>query len=83
VSPYRPDESHIGIWLWLLEIAFINAWIPIDLWLRLHNHEYLTTEFKEGLRHPVWGPVLCFLVAGSVAAFVWHMWNQRDGVPAG
>jgi hypothetical protein len=73
------DESNIGIWLWIALIVGVNiAWISMDMWLRRHNHEYLTTEFKEGLAHPLFGPLLCFLVAGTVAAFVWHMWSSRS-----
>jgi len=72
------DESSIGVWLWIALIILVNAeWIAIDLWLRANRHEYLTTEFKEGLAHPLYGPLLCFLVAGTVAAFVWHMWTSR------
>lgn len=75
---YQPDESPIGVWLWLVLIVTTNAqWIGMDLWLRAHDHEYLTTEFREGLQHPLWGPVLCFLVAGTVAAFVWHMFISK------
>lgn len=76
--PPAPDESPVGVWLWLALIVLVNAeWIGMDLWLRAHGHEYLTTEFKEGLSHPLYGPLLCFLVAGTVAAFVWHMWTSR------
>lgn len=74
------DESNIGIWLWIALIAIINiTWIGMDVWLAKHHHELLTTEFKEGLRDVIWGPVLCFLVAGTIAAFVWHMWSTRSG----
>jgi hypothetical protein len=84
VSPYRPDESSAGIWFWIALIAIINAtWISMDLWLRAHNHEYLTTEFKEGLRKPLWGPLIVGLLAFTVAAFLWHMFNTRDGVSSG
>lgn len=74
------DESPIGIWLWVWLIVQTNAtWIGMDLWLKAHHHEYLTIEFREGLRNELWGPVLCFLVAGTVAAFCWHMFigHQR------
>lgn len=78
LAQYRPDESNIGVWLWIVLIIIINGtWIGMDLWLRRHNHEYLTTEFREGLRNEFFGPLLCFLVAGTVAAFVWHMWHGR------
>jgi hypothetical protein len=73
------DESNIGVWLWVALIVGINiTWVAMDVWLHRHHHELLTTEFKEGLRNQLLGPLLCFLVAGSVAAFVWHMWNTRD-----
>lgn len=73
------DESNIGIWFWVALIIGINVvWISMDIWLAKHHHEFLTTEFKEGLRNPVLGPLLCFLVAGTVAAFVWHMWSNRS-----
>jgi cobalamin synthase len=68
------DESPIGVWCWLVLIVVVNAlWIGMDLWLYHHHHEMLTTEFREGLRREVWGPLLCFLTAGTVAAFCWHM----------
>ena len=63
-----PDESPIGVWLWLVLLVVINAtWIGFDVWLNAHGHELLTTEFKEGIAHPLWGPVLAFAVAGTVA----------------
>lgn len=70
------DETNVGAWLWLVLLAVVNAtWIGMDLWLRAHHHEYLTTEFKEGLRSGgVWGPLQAFLTFGTIAAFVWHMW---------
>lgn len=75
------DESPIGVWLWLVLIIEINAtWIGMDLWLRAHHHEYLTTEFKEGLNHELWGPLIVGLLAASIAAFVWHMFTARQGV---
>jgi hypothetical protein len=75
------DESPIGVWLWLALIVEINAtWIGFDLWLRAHHHEYLTTEFKEGLNHELWGPLIVGLLAFTVAAFVWHMFTARQGV---
>lgn len=72
------DESNIGVWLWVILILAVNVtWISMDLWLRGHDHEYLTTEFREGLANPLLGPLLCFLVAGTVAAFVWHMYISK------
>ena len=68
------DESPIGIWLWLGLLAIVNAtWISMDLWLHAHGHELLTTEFREGLKNQLWGPMLAFLTAGTVAAFTYHM----------
>ena len=70
------DESNIGVILWLVLFVVVNAmWISMDLWLRAHGHEYLTTEFKEGLKSP-WGPFLAGSVAFTVIAFATHMWGQ-------
>lgn len=72
------DESPIGIYLWFVLLVLWNAmWICADLWLKANHHEFLTTEFREGLKHPLWGPVLAFATAGTVAAFVWHMFIDK------
>lgn len=73
-----PGERPVGVWLWLVLIATVNAeWIGMDLWLRAHGYEFLTTEFREGLRHQLWGPIISGLVAFTVVAFVVHMWTSR------
>ena len=72
------DESPIGIYLWFALIVLINGtWIGMDLWLRANNHEFLTTEFREGLANEALGPLLAFLTSGTVAAFIWHMWHSN------
>jgi hypothetical protein len=72
------DESNIGIWFWLVLIIEVNAtWILMDLWLRAHHHEFLTTEFREGLRNELWGPIVVGLMCFTVGAFVWHMFTAR------
>jgi uncharacterized membrane protein len=48
----------------------------MDLWLHSHGYEYMTTEFKEGLKNSLWCPILAFLTAGVAAAFVAHMWSK-------
>ena len=63
-----------GIWAWVIQILLIFAWIPMDLWLGKNGYEYMTTEFKEGLKDPLTGVLLVFFTAGGVAAFIWHMW---------
>ena len=73
------DEAPVGVYLWLVLIVVVNAlWIGMDLWLRAHHHEFLTTEFREGLKNPLLGPLLAFLTAGTVAAFVWHFFLSKD-----
>lgn len=70
----KTDESNIGIYLWFILIFVVNAlWISMDLWLKSHGHEYLTTEFREGLKNVLWGPILVFVTVGTFCAFVWHM----------
>lgn len=74
----RIDESPIGVWLWLSLIVGINvAWISMDVWLHRHGHEYLTTEFREGLRHPVWGPIIVMLLGATISLFLWHMFSGK------
>lgn len=70
------SEAPVGVWLWLVLVVVVNAtWIGMDLWLRAHHYEYLTTEFREGLRHPLWGPLIVGLLAFTIGAFVWHMFT--------
>lgn len=72
------DESPIGVYLWIALIFIVNAlWIGMDLWLKANHHEFLTTEFREGLKDPLWGPILAFLTAGTFTAFVWHMFIAK------
>lgn len=69
------SEAPVGVWLWLVLIVVVNAlWIGMDVWLKAHGYEYLTDEFREGLRHPLWGPLITGLVAFTIFAFVAHMW---------
>jgi len=71
---YTPDETPFGVWAWLGLIVLVNAyWIGFDLWARSHNHEYMTTEFREALNDPLWGPVVLGLCAFTVVAFLVHM----------
>ena len=68
------SEAPVGVWLWLVLLVIVNAtWIAMDVYLYKSGHEMLTTEFKEGLKNPVGGPLLAFATAGTFAAFVWHM----------
>ena len=77
---YRPDEKPYGVIAWVVLILLVNAfWIGFDLWARKHNHEYMTTEFREGLRNTLWGPVIMGLCAFTVAAFLVHMLNIGRG----
>jgi hypothetical protein len=70
----KTDESTIGVWLWLVFVVWVGGFaLGADLWLRAHGHEYLTTEFREGLKSPLWGPILAGATAFVVVAFVWHM----------
>ena len=73
---YIPDEKPYGVWAWLILILWVNAyWIGFDVWADRHNHEYLTTEFREALHNPLWGPIVMGLVAFTIAAFIVHMFS--------
>lgn len=79
VAREMTDESNIGIVLWIVLIAGLNiAWISMDIWLRSHNHEMLTEEFREGLKNPWLGPLLAFLTFGTIASFVYHMFFEKN-----
>ena len=70
------DESNVGLWAWVILIGGINSyWILFDLWARANQHEYMTTEFREGLNHPLYGPLIMGLVAFTIVAFLVHMFN--------
>ena len=78
-----PDESNIGVWFWVALLVGVNlVWISMDIWLYKNGHEMLTDEFREGLHNRVLGPLLVFLLTGTVAAFIWHMFftSPRTGV---
>ena len=68
------DESDIPMWLWGLELLLVNMWIPMDIWLRRHGHEYLTTEFRETLARPIAGPILAVTTFATFGVFIAHMW---------
>lgn len=75
------DESNIGVWLWVVLIVDVNVtWVAMDLWLRAHGHEYLTTEFKEGLSSEWFGPLVVGLLCFTVGAFCWHMFTSPGSV---
>jgi len=75
-TSYNPDESNVGVVAWVVLIVLANAyWIGFDLWARAHQHEYMTTELREGINNPVLGPFVLGLVAFTVAAFLVHMFS--------
>ena len=76
MSNYTPDESNVGVWAWVILIIGVNAyWIGFDLWARANNHEYMTTELREGINNPVLGPLVLGLIAFTVVAFLAHMFS--------
>lgn len=76
----RVDESNIGIWLWVVLLVEINAtWIAMDLWLKAHGHEYLTTEVREGLAHGGWtGIALAAFIGMMLGVMYYHFMWQRQ-----
>jgi len=75
----QTDESNIGIWLGLICVALaLLPWIPFDMWLHRHGHEYITTEFREALQdRGNWGLLICFLVFGILGVAAYHFFYQR------
>lgn len=76
----KTDESLIGAWLGIAYVvAVLVGWVPIDMWLRRHHHEYITTEAREVLQSGGWrGVIFCFLVAGVVGVGLYHFFWQRQ-----
>ena len=73
------DESNIGIVFWIILLVGVNvAWISMDVWLRTHGHEMLTEEYREGLQNRLLGPILTFLTFGTIAAFIYHMYIEKN-----
>jgi hypothetical protein len=74
-----PDESNIGIWLWFVLLAeIVLTVVAMDVWLVHKGHEMLTTEFREGLKDPVWGVVLAAASAAVIGAAVWHFFIEKN-----
>jgi hypothetical protein len=76
----KPDESNIGIIFGLICVALaLLPWIPFDIWLKRHGHEFITTEVREGLQNAgAWGLVFCFFVGGILAVALYHFFYQRN-----
>lgn len=79
MTPPQTDESHVGIWLGLICVALaLLPWIPMDMWLRRHRHEYITTEFREALQDASnWGLLICFFIGGILGIALYHFFYQR------
>lgn len=78
--PQKTDESLIGAWLGLgYVLACLVLWIPIDLWLHRHHHEYITTEVREVLENGGWTAVAFVVAVGAVIALgAYHFFYQRN-----
>jgi hypothetical protein len=75
-----PDESNIGAILGLICVALaLLPWIGFDLWLKRHGHEYITTEFREGLQSSgPWGLVICAIIGAILGVALFHFFYQRN-----
>lgn len=74
------DESNIGIILGLICVALaLLPWIPCDMWLKRHGHEYITTEFREALQSSgAWGLVICAVIGAILGMALFHFFYQRS-----
>jgi hypothetical protein len=71
------DESLAGIWFWVGLLTGVIAYVAAaDLWLHAHHHELMTSEFREGLAHPVFGPVLAGLWFAVFIGFTYHFFFE-------
>ena len=75
----RPDESLIPLFFWLVLLVDINVqWIAMDIWLKRHGHEFLTTEVREILQGSgAWGLVISFAFFGTIGMMLFHFAYQR------
>lgn len=76
----KTDESHIGIYLGLICAALaLLPWIPADLWLKRHGHEYITTEIREALQASgPWGIIICATLGALLGAAAYHFFYVRS-----
>ena len=74
------DESTIGAWLGAIYASLVLVcWIPIDLWLHRHHHEYITTEVRELLQGGGWAAIIFVLmVSGVIGVALYHFFYQRQ-----
>lgn len=74
------DESNIGAWLGLICVALaLLPWIPMDLWLKRHHHEYITTEAREALQSSgPFGLVFCGILGAILGVALFHFFYQRN-----
>lgn len=74
------DESNIGAWLGAIyACAVLLGWIPIDLWLHRHHHEYITTEVRELLQGGGVGAVVFVCMVGAVLGLgFYHFFYERQ-----
>lgn len=76
----KTDESNIGAWLGLICVALaLLPWIPMDLWLRRHHHEFITTEFREALQGSGrMGLLICGVLGAIFGIALYHFFYQRN-----
>lgn len=77
---YYIDQSPIGAWLGGIYVCVcLLGWIPIDIWLHKHHHEYITTEVRELLRGGGWGAIVFVCLVGAVLGLAfYHFFYQRN-----
>ena len=74
------DESNIAWWFWLILFVELNAtWIWMDLWLKRHHHEFLTTEIREILSGGGWRALVFVAFLGATFGIIcYHFFWQRQ-----
>jgi drug/metabolite transporter (DMT)-like permease len=74
------DESLIGAWLGLSYVMLcLSLWIPIDLWLKAHHHETISTETRELLKSGSWEAMLFMGMLGAVLSIgLYHFFYEQS-----
>lgn len=77
--PGPTSEKPLGVIAWAILLVGILVFVVVaDIWLHHKGFEYMTTEFKEGLDNPIYGPILTALWFGTFIGLTFHFYLSRN-----